>query len=90
MDVIYTANPNARNTSAPHGAQEHTLRVIPIMPVHACVPIVTNEPLFVGRTRIRFGDRQKQEFFAEGSRDGFTPFRETDTGSSYVRFSIRS
>jgi hypothetical protein len=51
---------------------------------------MTNEPSFEGRNRIRFEDRQKQDVFAEGSRDGFTPFRETDTGSSNVRSSIRS
>jgi hypothetical protein len=63
MDVITHLTPTRSTPSAPHGAQGHTLSVTPDTHVDACVPTVTNEPFFGGRTRIRFGDRQKQGRF---------------------------
>jgi hypothetical protein len=63
MDVITQLTPIRRTPSALRGAHQYTLRVTPDMHVDACVPTVTNEPFFGGRTRIRFGDRQKQGRF---------------------------
>ena len=118
MDVIAHSTTTRRTVGAPHDEVQHTAHVTPNMHVDACAPIVTKDPFFGGRTRIRFEDRQEhglvacdergcqgladhrlsarcgiakaQKVFVEGSRDGFTPFRETDTGSFNVRSSIRS
>jgi hypothetical protein len=64
MDVITHLTPTRRTPSAPHGAQQHTLRVTPDMHVDACVPTVKHNEFRGGTTEMSFTEREKQGCFS--------------------------